>query len=247
MLPVIRIVTGLFLLGGVIAFGVLLRSPWVILPLTLIFTVCFGLGRWRAWREAIRNGTVGAALAGQAGTLLVQGILVTILYVLGRGIAAMTGGGSVAPFSSQDTTGLLAFAALGIGLGVVTAAVESKVPAHNHLMPKSTPEDGLQTQSSEFELVFEDGPITEDNFWNGHHYRNYTKTPDTERTLDRSRAFLSDAQIAAEEARLNISLPARLRRCYGRQNGGGGMDLWVPARDLKAPGVTNGWAAVFSG
>ncbi|MEM9342294.1 MAG: SMI1/KNR4 family protein [Pseudomonadota bacterium] len=249
MLPVIRIITGLALLGGVIAFGVMLRSPWVIVPLTLIFTVCFGLGRWRAWREAASNGALGRAMAGQAGTLLVQGILVSILYILGRGIAAMTWGGDVTRYEPLDTRLLLAFAVVAIGLGVTTAALEARVPAHHHLMPKaqSAEGDAVPASDSQFELVFEDGPITEETFWNVHHYRHYTNTPDTERTLDPSRAFLSDEQISGEEARLNIKLPARLRRLYALQNGGSLMDLWVPARDLDAPGVSNGWAAVFSG
>eukprot|EP00934_Nitzschia_sp_Nitz4_P001971 Nitzschia sp. Nitz4//scaffold123_size70294//68281//68820//NITZ4_005936-RA/size70294-processed-gene-0.29-mRNA-1//-1//CDS//3329534509//1971//frame0 len=86
ILGTLRIVGGLGLLGGVILFGFYASPVWVLPCLAFIFTITFGMGRWRAWQYAARHNKLGKAVAGQLGTFVCQLVLVTIFYFMGRGI-----------------------------------------------------------------------------------------------------------------------------------------------------------------
>ncbi|MDN5788823.1 hypothetical protein, partial [Pseudorhodobacter sp.] len=88
-MKVTRIFLGVVLLGSVLGFGYAARSPWVIVPLAVIFALSFALGRWRGWRIAWNTGGIAAAIRAQGSTILAQAVVVAVLYLLGRGVGAL--------------------------------------------------------------------------------------------------------------------------------------------------------------
>lgn len=239
MLGATRIAGGIFLLLGVAAFGYLGRSVAVVPVLALVFTVSFALGKWRAWAHAMRAGQLGRSILGQGITYLVQLALVAILYFTGRGVGSLAGQGpSVDGLGVQDWMAIGGFAALALAIGLAVLLLERGQIADPDQLGEDD-EDGVQLAPD---------PITEQGFWSAHHYSNsdHVYDDETPTTLNPARAFLSEAQIAAEEARLGVTLPPLLRRLYAMQNGGSGMGLWVPC-PLPMHNAVGGWINPFSG
>ena len=74
---------GVVLLG--LTAGFLKRSPWIILPLGVAFTVLFILGKLRHWRIGYQQEGLKGLAAALPQTILVQLILVGLLYFVGLG------------------------------------------------------------------------------------------------------------------------------------------------------------------
>lgn len=241
-LATLRIIGGAGLLLGVAAFGYFGLSLWVLPVLALIFTVSYGLGKWRAWVLAYRTATLGKAIAGQGVTYPVQLVLVAILYFIGRGVGSLAGVGPAdAGLSYGDWLWVAGFAAFASVVGLLLVALERRAQAGGQKPATADmPDDDA--------LDLDPTPVTEATFWNRHHFTNKDHVHDEgrETRLAEERAFLNEDQIAAQELRLGIALPARLRRLYGLQNGGDCMSLWVPC-DKAMTNAVGGWINTFSG
>ncbi|MEO0862964.1 MAG: SMI1/KNR4 family protein, partial [Pseudomonadota bacterium] len=259
MLPFLRILIGLGLVGGVVWAGLAGLAPIWILALAGTFTVCFGLGRWRAWGHARNTGTVPKALAAQAGTYLAQCAVVGLFYLVGRGLASVT---QPMALPLDTVSAYWVFTIGGVALGVLIAILEARGPGDPY-QQAATKIDAARAEAVLAEAAQPAEPqfsrpsppliaVTEETFFRepNHTHLVFEKNPDTGANdvvgLDGTKAFLSDAQIVEHETRLGITLPPRLRRLYRRQNGGSCMMIVVET-DLDRPWVFDGRLSPFSG
>ena len=51
----LRLVCGLWLVGSAMAAGFMLRSPWIVVPLGIAFSVLFVVGKWKAWKLTMKS------------------------------------------------------------------------------------------------------------------------------------------------------------------------------------------------
>ncbi|RUS63576.1 SMI1/KNR4 family protein [Pseudorhodobacter sp. E13] len=221
-----RIFLGLVLVLAGVGFGAAARSPVVIAPLSVIFTLSFALGRWRAWRAALQAGALLPALRAQWSTALVQVLLVVLLYLLGRGFGAMTGLAAPAAFGSVDALALWGVAIVVLCGGAGLALLEAQGPVAQAAAEPAAPQ------------AF--AAVTETSFFTGHHYSNTANS-----VPDPALAFLTEAQITEAEARLGVVLPQPLRALYLRQNGGPVGGLVSPR--VPNPSAEEDWITPFSG
>lgn len=236
---ILRIVLVFWLLGGAIWFGFSGNPPLVILGLALVFTLTFGIGKWRAWVLAKEHGQLARAVLDQASTFIVQAILAGIFYLAGRGVASVA---SMHPGPSFNSSALLLWGVIGIALGFVLIWLEKETGTVSGISRPAVDPDAPSIPNI---------TVTEDNFFQAHHFSNQKFRGDIHAgtykgtTID-DKAYLSEAQLAAEEDRLGISLPPLLRRLYLRQNGGSAMSL-LAQTDVDFHNAEDGWIAVFSG
>jgi hypothetical protein len=252
-LGVVRIVGGLGLLVGVATFGYRGCSLRVLPFLAAVFTVSFGVGKWRAWEQASQTcSTLGQALLGQCGTYVIQLILVSIMYLIGRGVGSLAGvvapaaaaAGTRTDLTSVDEGRLALFAAFALVVGLLIVALDYQ--AQRHVVSAR----GLPKADALAAPTLDPRSITETTFWNGHHYSHkddHVYDKDRERVLVPERAYLDESKMAAEETRLGIPLPPRLRRLYALQNGGQALALWVPCDKPRMTNACGGWINPFSG
>jgi hypothetical protein len=234
MLKGARLFLGLVLLLAVFGFGFTARSPLVIAPLAVLFTLSFALGRWRAWHKALLAEQVLASIKAQWSTLLVQTLLVVLLYLLGRGLGSMLGNFTPAAFGGADGLALWGVAIVvlcgGAGIAMVEAQVSVAAPK---VAAANAPLVGFV-------------PVTEETFFAGHHYSNITKDESDESVPNPALAFVTEAQITEVEAALGVTFPPLLRRLYLRQNGGY-MDGPVAPKRPNPSMAEDDWIAPFSG
>ncbi len=250
-IPVLRLITGLFLLVSVLSAGVLPRSPWIVLPLALTFTIAYVVGRWSAWSSAVRTQRP-AQLAGQLSiTFAVQAVMVSVLYLIGRGCAAVFGRTSTGAFSDWDIGYCIVVAVVGLGLGGIVAWRERSNPfAALSALAGTTIDDATPpgwTPSDEIRLLPE--PVTLQSFFSGIHYTHgrYEGPENTYIGTPNADSAGSDEKIAAAETRLGITLPDGLRAVYRTQNGGSVNNLCVPEPGIETPRMFEDIVTPFSG
>ncbi len=231
MLGILRIAMGLGLIGGVVWTGLAVVSAWAVLPLAALFTICFGLGRWRAWHMAAANGQLFKAVLGQGATFLVQCGLVGLFYLAGRGLAAIVGPIGL-PFEPQLSFWVFAATASLVGATIVMLEAMGPGDPMQRAAADIAAAKGTQTTEPIGRQTNEETetwlPVTEDTFHQGWYFRHVQTAPNTDPNAEPRRwllpdARLSEAQIAEHEARLGVALPPVLRRLYLQQNGSSGM------------------------
>lgn len=238
----LRIVCGLAVIGLAIALGWLHRSPWVLVPLSLAFTVLYVAGKWSVWRAALRRGGLGRTLAQLLATWPVQLVVAGLFYLVGFGLGALLTDRATAP----GVTGadLAWIAAVGVSILLVTVWIERTEDhaAPAPLAPDSDPgtllghgrggaaRDELAHGQAGQEGTGESGddgerldlrPVTPATFFGGPHHMHVTyggaDGPTVDDDASRGRG---PAEIAEAEARLGVRLPDGLKRLYAIQNGG---------------------------
>ncbi len=116
---VLRLLCGLWLVGAAMAAGFMLRSPWIIAPLGLAFSVLFVVGKWKAWKLTIESLGWKSLPVGLLTTIPSQLGIVGIFYGPCLGFMKMTKGERlIASYSSFDTR----YAAVVLLVGVALAA-----------------------------------------------------------------------------------------------------------------------------
>jgi hypothetical protein len=247
----LRLLAGFFLLASALSAGALARSPSIALPLTLTFTVAYVLGRWPAWSSAL-NMQRPMRLAGQLSiTLAVQAVMVSVLYLIGRGGAAMFGSTGTRALSTWDLGYCSIVTVVGLGLGGIVAWRErSNSFAADSARADTTGHDGAAPAWSppdEIRLLPE--PVTLGSFFSGIHYtharydgpeNSYNGTPNAD-------SAGADEKIAAAEARLGITMPDGLRAVYRTQNGGSINHLCVPKPGIETYRMFDDIVTPFSG
>ena len=250
-LPLLRLFTGFFLLACVPLAGVLPRSPWIVLPLALIFTVAFVVGRWQSWGSAMKTQSKPRILGQLAVTFATQAVMVAVLYLIGRGCAALLGRTTSGPFSTWDIGYCVLVAVVGIGMGGIAVWRERGCPSEALSAFAETGIDDVMppggTSPDEIRLLPE--PVTLQSFFSGIHYTHarydgpdnrYNGTPNAD-------SAGTDEKIAAAEARLGIVMPDALRAIYLTQNGGSINNLCVPKPGVETPRLYDDIATPFSG
>ncbi len=253
--PLLRISTGLFLLISVLTAGALARSPWIIAPLAATFTIAFIIGRWPSWRLALKTHSPRRILSELLATLVIQTLMVAMLYLIGRGGAAVIGRPSAGAFSQWDIVYCVVIATVGLTLGAIAVWRErNQMPAAFASFDDSAHEDNHQdnmasASSQQDEIRLLPDPVTLHSFFSGIHYTHgryegpentYVGTPNVD-------SAGSDEKIAAAEARLGVALPQGLRTVYRIQNGGSIHSLCVPKPGVKTPRMYDDIVMPFSG
>ena len=122
-----RIGLGVSLAGFALAAGFLQRSPWILPFLGAGFTAAYLFGQLRLWRVARNSGKLKRYWLQLPADLAVQLILVSVLYLVGFGLHALTSGeADAAPFAPGDAIWPLAIGAVASILGVYVDRIEGK-------------------------------------------------------------------------------------------------------------------------
>ncbi len=250
-IQILRIGSCLLLVCAALLTGWLARSPWIVLPMALIYTEAFVLGRWPAWRLSWRADSWGSMVAKLASTAAVQAILVGVLYLMGRGVSAVFGNPQTAEFSSWDWLYCAAVAVVSGLLGVLVIWWEQRYGSvHDELLKELsqlTQQSSVQAHGSErparAEIALLPEPVTLQSFYSGPHY---THSSDSGSTV-KPEAHAGEQAIAAAEQRLGVVLPAALRALYRHQNGGSINSLCVPKPGIAQPRLFDDLVLPFGG
>ena len=191
-------------------------------------------------------------LAGQLSiTFAVQALMVSVIYLIGRGCAAVFGRTGAGAFSNWDIGYCVVIAVAGLGLGGIVAWRERNDPFSALSVLADTTIDDATTPawSPPDEIRLLAGPVTLQSFFSAIHYTHarydgpentYNGTPNTD-------SAGSDEKIATAEARLSITMPDGLRAVYRTQNGGSMNSLCVPKPGIETPRMFEDIVTPFSG
>lgn len=224
------LITGLLLLAGVLLAGFYGRSPWIILPLWLAFTVSFVIGRLKRWQLAIKQHGTHTLAKGIASTFISQLILVSLLYLVGLGLGTLLSGyNKLGTFGQYDWIWAFSLGLFGAVAGLIISRLEHQVKQSAN-EANSKPE----TPFPDFPIRILKAPITPETFFHS-------------QTSEDDPAGLSDAEITAVETRLGIKLPDGLRALYRHQNGGYLSVMCITPPDKTPPFGIDDLLHPFSG
>lgn len=240
---VLRLGFGALLILYAAGLGFSHRTPWIILPLTLAFSVLYIAGKWPALRHVWQDGGVGRALPPVLAIQAIQAMLAGILYLTGLGLGRLI---SPQPMtqtvSASDLTGLALVVLLGLGVSVAIGRLEA-APDPEHL--RETPQPGTAA-----ELTILPGPVTAANMFGPYQgaddFARAAFTRQNDKKPVRQPKAANDLALDAAEARLGFALPDGLRAIYKFKNGGSAPDLVVPKRPQPRP-LNEDWADAFGG
>jgi hypothetical protein len=217
----LRLSTGLFLVITALAAGAMVRTAWLILPLALIYTIAFILGRWKSWQASLNTDLLARVLSNVLSTLAVQTLLVALLFLIGRGAASVLNRSKSSPFSEWDIFYCLVTAIIGIGLGGIVAWRERNqspnlFPHNEHDQSNTT------TPSQPHEIKVLPNSLTPENFYRSIHYSHgtYEEPTGTFISTPNAKSAGSNQKIASAEQALGVTLPEGLKVLYRIQNGG---------------------------
>lgn len=232
----LRIALGVSLVVFVLAMGFVQRSPWIVPFLGIGFTAAYLFGQLRTWRHARNSGKLRLYWLQLPADLGVQLLLVSVLYLIGFGLSALTSGGvNVAPFAPGDAIWPLAIGAVGSILGVYIDRVEGKPSTYfpAWMTGKDEPDEAPR---DDLHLLPE--PVTLQSF--------FSAPADTVSATEHEAAAWADAysalteglsedDITRAEARLGRALPDQLIALYRHQNGGSVAGLCIPLPEHPDP------------
>ena len=233
--------SGLIIVGAVIAAGYMQRSLWNVPLLAGVFTVLYIYGKQPQWKKLIRE-TPAMILPSLAGTYLIQLIMVGIFYLIGFGAKSLIGEAgpraALSPFDYQFAGGLLA---AGLILGTIVNQFTKRVFADlNALLDEArTQLDSAQANLSEFtgadntaDLILLDTPVTPESLIG---YRHYSHSEGDAEDGDGKNPLAAggDDKISAAEARIGRQLPEELRAVYRLHNGGSVNNVCIPNDDVS--------------
>ncbi len=140
----LRLVCGLWLVGSAMAAGFMLRSPWIVVPLGVAFSVLFVIGKWKAWKLTIRTMGWKSLPMGLLSTVPSQIVIVGVFYGPCLGFMKLTKGErSIEPYGPFDTKYAWIVLLVGIALGVGAHCLENRAESDGPQM--ETPPPGEPT------------------------------------------------------------------------------------------------------
>lgn len=152
--------------------------------------------------------------------LAIQASLVSILYLLGRGGAAVFGQTSAAVFTTWDALFCTVVAVIGLGLAGVVIWRERHAPFPSFATKQN---DGASTSVASSGIgIIVGKAVTLESLFQGRHY-SHRNADDS--TNEQSKG--SDAKISTAEAKLGFALPEGFRAIYRTQNGGSVPDICI--------------------
>lgn len=156
---VLRTICGLWVVGAALAAGIMLRSPWIIAPLGLAFTVLFVIGKWGAWKHAIRTGGWSSLPLGLLTTFPIQCLIVALFYGAALGLTLLSNSErALQPFTSWDTNYAGVVLIIGGVLGVAAHVLESKGdPADSFLLSQITEDSDMPEEVKRLILGADEG------------------------------------------------------------------------------------------
>ncbi len=241
----VRLAFSFVLLAVPLLAGLSFVSPWWILPMTFVFVMADVMGKWRL---LFQGQPLAKPLVFAFKALAVQPFVVGVFYMLGRGLGSFAGVPAFAPFAGGMTAvhiGLYALVMFVAGLVLIRAErgmlrLEDVIAgAFEAGKTGGAPEDSSHDGDN---LAAPTEAVTLESFYQAHHYSNCVDKEGEERRVLPS-AFITEADIAAKEAELGLTLPAMLRALYLLQNGGSVKDIYSGNKD--APSLAD--VAPFSG
>jgi SMI1 / KNR4 family (SUKH-1) len=243
---ILRIAAGAFLVAAALGAGLLARSPWIIVPLGLIFTVAMMVGRSAGWARALNTHSPARIASEALATLTVQLALVSTFYLMGRGVAALIGREG-SPFDSWDWMYVAVVAVVGIGLGAVVVRRESDAGQYPAFGANDATDAADDNDSAPAEIRMLPERITRETLFEGIHYTHGRTEAGVYDGTPNEKSAGSDEKIAAAEARLGFTLPEGLRELYRLQNGGAVKDICVPKPGIAEPSLYDHIIHPFAG
>lgn len=259
----LRLGFGLILLGVAGWFGFAHRNPWVIVPLSMAFTVLYIAGKWYAWRTLWTTG--GAKAWGKAlpPTLAIQCVIAGIVYLIGLGLGRLLAARPMAlSMTLNDVLLVLGLTVLGL---LVSAAVNrlegGKGPVHHmaemlQAQTQTQSSEGTaqaqQTSNADFEIL-PDAVTYQTLFANDRVRVNYTQRALLSITDSRGARPLhipkaaNDLAIEAAEARIGFALPDALRDLYKVKDGGPVKGRLMLPKVPEPHPVYDDWIPAFGG
>lgn len=265
----LRIVSGLALLAAAAFAGWHARPPLAIAALVTVFAASFVVGRRTTWSATTGKPAPWPSLPSLLPTIAIQGILVGVLYLLGAGLAAVSGRlWMLQPPSPVDVLAPL-------GLGLVCAAMATlaaridrmqrladngtdlgprrpangEVTAPRNVLTGTMMSDSTSTEDSSLpaEIRLLPEPVTPETFYCGIHFSHGHYGEDGFDGTATEASAGSDEKIRAAEARLGVVLPEGLRRLYRVQNGGSLSQMCIPRPGVTMPRRYDDILTPFSG
>jgi hypothetical protein len=114
-LVIARGLLGLLIVGCVIYAGWQHRPTLIILPLAAAFTLAYISGKWPSWKRALPGWGIGKLIGSVLASFVVQCIVVSVFFVIGRGIGSLFGHSVNAGEALAQSDWLLAGAVAVIG------------------------------------------------------------------------------------------------------------------------------------
>lgn len=233
---VMRITLGVSLVVFALAAGFVQRSPWILPFMGAGFTSAYLFGQLRHWRVARDTGKLKRYWLQLPADFGVQLILVSVLYLVGFGLAAVTRGTvNLATFAPGDAIWPLGVGAAASIMGLYIDRVEGK-PAKWYPEWMNGNDDAGEAPGDDLRLL--PGPVTPQSF--------FSVPADTVSATEHEAAAwadaysaltegLSDDDVTRAEARLGRALPDLLIALYRQQNGGAITPVCVPLPGHAAP------------
>ena len=130
----LRLICGLWIVAAVLVAGFQQRSPWIIAPLALAYTVLFIAGKWDAWQLAIETGGWKTLPLGILTALPSQAFIVALFYGIGLGVSKL-GREGVEIMAASDADWRFGGIVLGVGgaLAVAANVIEARATASDDL------------------------------------------------------------------------------------------------------------------
>lgn len=246
----LRIVLGLGLLALPLAFGGLARSPYLVLPLTVVFAIAYAGGKGRQWRAWLRTAGAAEILKGVVITLLIQLVVVSLFFFVAYGVVSIFGSRPFAQAVTMPEMAILAAAAVLSVIGTAAVSAMEGPPKRSVVdeLLKTTVKTGGETG-----LVMSDETVTVANFFADRHSSVFDHMEEAlarwdagkGATVERVPVAASEAMIRAAEERLGVTLPQALRHLYRQRDGGRLPSYWVPATANPGTGFDD-WTGAFA-
>jgi len=235
-------VTGLVLIGAVVAAGWMQRSLWSVPLLACVFSVLYIYGKQPQWKKLISEKPV-MVVPSFLSTYAAQTIMCGVFYLIGYGAKSVFGEvGERAPISTFDYQLAGGLLAAGLVLGTIVNQFTKRIFADlsSILDETRTQLDDAQASLAAFtgaperehDITLTGSPVTPDSLISGRHFSHAAGDPDPDTPgANNELAAGSDAKIAETEARLGRELPESLRAIYRMHNGGSINDVCIPNDD----------------
>ena len=252
----LRVASGLAIVLTVGSVGFFHRSPWIVLPFALAFSILYIQGKYPAWNQLwLTEGFSGLAKSMPI-TFAIQCVVVSVFYLIGYGLGSLTGvATSAQAFSESDLLVPAVMLVAAFCVGLVIHEIERGGAAHSLSVPLDTSATGAlgASEREEAELEMSDEPAREDRFFRARHH----SVPNASQiALDRVAGAdgqkpkrwpigASDELLNEAELRLGVRLPDRLKALYRRQNGGIVQTFWVPNKPNPQP-LYDDWEDAFA-
>ena len=150
----LRTVCGLGLIGAALVAGVMLRSPWTVATLGLVFSVLFVLGKWDEWKHALASSSGTDWCLGLLSVIPTQCAIVGVFYGAGFGVGKLgSGARQMVPFERWDAAYGATVLVIGVGLALAAHILEARAtPSDDALKAMLESDDELPDEMKKLVL-----------------------------------------------------------------------------------------------